>query len=53
MNLQNKYGPSGSSGVPDGSRPVESKSEKKEWYDFTLLNLFVKYYNKAKAEGKI
>lgn len=48
MNLQNKY-------IPDGSQPnpAESKPEKKEWYDFALLNLFVKYYNKAKAEGKI
>lgn len=48
MNLQNKYY------SPDGSQPAESsKPEKKEWYDFALLNLFVKYYHKAKAEGKL
>lgn len=47
MNLQNKYYP------PDGSQPADSKPEKKEWYDFALLNLFVKYYHKAKAEGKL
>lgn len=28
-------------------------AEKKEWYDYQLLNLIVKYVNKAKAEGKI
>lgn len=46
MNLQNKY-------IPDGSKPQENSGKRKEWYDYTFLNLIVKYVKKAQAEGKL
>lgn len=48
MNLQNKY-------IPDGSQPnpASNSGERKEWYDYTFLNLIVKYVKKAQAEGKL
>lgn len=39
--------------TPKEKQSTEQSSEKKEWYDYALLNLIVKYVKKAQAEGKL
>lgn len=53
MLIKKNYGHADDQFQENLGTPANQVAEKKEWYDYQLLNLIAKYVNKAKAEGKI